>query len=152
MAAAIFVCDHDHIDLSKFPVLLNYCDNTAACNWVNEHCKHSMIGWRLGRLFVGLLMSTKIGVQAEWISTYLNFIADDISRLKTESADGEFDYADLKITYPILESCRQFQTSDSLLGMIWDILLHKSCPDPLTVRQLKLSALGQFIFEIYRGV
>ena len=105
-----------------------------------------MTGQRLGRLFVDLLMSTKIGVQAEWISTYLNFIADDISRLKTESADGKFDYADLKITYPILESCRQFQPSDSLLGMIWDILLHKRSPDPLTVRQLKPRALGQFIF------
>ena len=60
MAAAIFVCDHDDLDLSKFPALLNYCDNTAACNWVDEHCKHSMIGRRLGHLFVGLLMSTKL--------------------------------------------------------------------------------------------
>ena len=78
------------------------------CNWVNEHCKHSMIGRCLGRLFVGLLMSKTIGVQAEWILTYLNFIVDDISHLKTESADGKFGYANLKITYPILESCHQF--------------------------------------------
>jgi hypothetical protein len=44
-----------------------------------------MIGRRLGRLFVGLLMGTKIGIQAEWISTHLNVIADDISRLKNEN-------------------------------------------------------------------
>ena len=89
-------------------------------------------------------MGTKNGVQAEWILMYLNFIVDDISRLKTESEDGEFDSEDLKITYPILESCRQFQPLDTLLGVIWDILLHKSCTDHLTVRKLKPSALGQF--------
>ena len=49
MAAAISVCNHDGLDLSKFPVLLNYCDNLVACNWVNEYCKYSMIGRRLGR-------------------------------------------------------------------------------------------------------
>ena len=96
MAAAIFVCDHDNIDSDAFPVLLNWCDNTATCTWVNNNFKHSMIGRRLGRLFVGLLMSTKIGVQAEWISTHLNFIADNISRLKKESVDGDFNYAELK--------------------------------------------------------
>ena len=52
MAAAIFVCDHDDLDLSKFLLPLNYCDNTAACNWVNEHCKHSIIGRRLGCLLL----------------------------------------------------------------------------------------------------
>ena len=65
MAAAIFVCDHDGIDLSSYPVLLNWCDNTTACTWINRNCKHSMIGQQLGRLFVGLLMGTKIGIQAE---------------------------------------------------------------------------------------
>ena len=115
MAAAIFVCDHDDLDLSKFPILLIYCDNTAACNWVNKHCKHSMIGHWLDHLFVGLLMSTNIGVQAEWILTYLNF-ANDISHLKTESEEEKIDYVELKITYPILEPCCPFQPSYTLLG------------------------------------
>jgi hypothetical protein len=145
MAAAIFACHMDGIDLSHFPVLLNWCDNTSACSWVNSKCKHSLIGRRLGRLFVGLLMGTKLGIQAEWISTHLNFIADDLSRLKNEDENGDFDYAKLKLTYPMLKNCRQFQPSGTLLGMIWDILLHGSCPDPLIVKQLKPSALGQFI-------
>ena len=59
-----------------------------------------MIGRRLSRLFVGLLMGTKIGIQAEFISTHLNAIADDISRWKDEH-DGDFDYAKLKETYPL---------------------------------------------------
>ena len=144
-AAAIFICDHDGIDLSDFPVLLNWCDNVSACAWINYKCKYSLIGRRLARLFVGLLMNTKIGIQADWISTHLNFIADDISRLKQEDADGNFDYKKLRLTYPILRDCRQFQPSDALLGMIWDVLLNNACPDPLIVRQLKPAALGQFI-------
>ena len=31
MAAAIFVCDHNNFDLDSYPVLLNWCDDTAAC-------------------------------------------------------------------------------------------------------------------------
>ena len=51
-----------------------------------------MSGRRFGRLFVELLKGTQIGVQAGWISTYVNFIASDISRLKKENAGGDFDY------------------------------------------------------------
>jgi len=105
MAAVIFVCDADGIDLSDYPVLLNWCDNQSACCWVNHKCKYSLIGRRLARLFVGMLMGTKIGVQAEWISTHLNFIADDISHLQKESVDGNFDYAQLTQTYPVLRDC-----------------------------------------------
>ena len=77
-----------------------------------------MIGCRLGRLFVRLLMGIKIGIQAEWILTHLNFIAGDILRLKKENADGDFDYATLKQTYPRLDPCRQFQPSNTILAMI----------------------------------
>ena len=145
LTAAIVACDHDGLDLSGYPVLLNFCDNTAACSWVNDKCKHSMIGKRLARLYIGLLMGTKIGVHAEWIPIDRNVIADDISRLKELSETGDYDYKRLKDTYPALAACHQFQPSPTLLGMIWDILLHKSCPDPLIVRQLKPSVPGQFI-------
>ena len=141
-AAAICVCAFDKIDLSTHPVLLNFCDNTSACSWVNNFCKRSMIGRRLGRLFVGLLMSTKLAVQAEWISTTENEIADEISRLK-RNLDGVFDYSNLKASYPSLSACRQFQPSATLLGMIWDILLSNGSPDPLTVRKLEPCALGK---------
>ena len=33
MAAVIFVCDYNSIDISTFLILLNYCDNTLACSW-----------------------------------------------------------------------------------------------------------------------
>ena len=110
MAAVIFVCCHSNLDLSAFPVLLNWCNNTSTCTWVNENCKHGMSGCRLGRLFIGLFMGTKIGIQAEWNSTYLNFIADGILCLKKGNANGDFGYAKLKQYYPILDPCRQFKS------------------------------------------
>ena len=58
-----------------------------------------MIGRCLGQLFVRLLVSTKIGVQAEWVLTRFNFTADGISCLKDEYEDGKFDYAELKSTH-----------------------------------------------------
>ena len=88
-------------------------------------------------------MSTKIGIQAEWLPSELNKIADDISRLEDE--DGNYDYSRLLIDHPSLSSCRQFQPSDTLLSMIWDTVLKKDSPDPLTVRQLEPAALGSFI-------
>jgi hypothetical protein len=88
-----------------------------------------MIRCRLGCIFVELLTRTKISAHAELISTYLNFIACDMSRMKKESAEGDFDYEKLKETYPILDPCRHFQPSNTLLTMIWDILLNKDCPD-----------------------
>ncbi len=105
LSAAIFICDVDGLDLTAHPFLLNFCDNTAACAWVNDRCKHSLIDRRLGRLFVSLLMSTKIGIQAEWIATKDNFIADEILRLRKASKDYEHHYAKLKETYPMLASC-----------------------------------------------
>ena len=39
----------------------------------------------------------------------ISLTADDIYRLKVESEDDEFDYAELKITYPILEPCPLYE-------------------------------------------
>ena len=140
LAAAIHVCWLDGIDLSAFPLLANDCDNKTACSWVNSHCKTSLIGRELGRLFIGLLMGTKLGIQAEWLSSLENKIADEISRLYTK--EGEYDYSQLLTDYPVLSSCRRFQPSDTLLGMIWDVLLKNASPDPLILARLEPSALG----------
>ena len=92
-AAVIVVCDLDGIYSSVYPVLLNGCNITSTCTWINRNCKHSMIGqhWAIYCLFVGLLMGTKIGIQAELVSIHLNVIAGDISRLKDEN-NKDFDY------------------------------------------------------------
>ena len=143
LAAVIFFCEVNGVDLSAHPVLLNWCDNMSACVWVNTRCKHSLIGRELGKLFVGILMSTKLGIQAKWLPTDLNKIADDISRL-TNTA-GNYDYSQLLVDHPSLKNCRQFQPSDTLLGMIWEILRNNDSPDPLILRELEPAALGSII-------
>ncbi|KAL7525764.1 hypothetical protein ACHAXR_001151, partial [Thalassiosira sp. AJA248-18] len=115
-AAAIVACFVDGISLDAFPMLANDCDNTSACSWVNVNCKTSMAGRALGRFFVGMLMSAKLGIQANWISTHMNKIADEISRV--HGKDGEYGYSQLLTDYPVLSGSRVFQPSDTLLGMI----------------------------------
>ena len=143
-AASIYACWHDNVDLSAYPVLLNWCDNTSAGSWANTRCKSSLIGRALGRYFCGLLMSSNLGIQAEYISTTLNVVADDISRLKSDD-NVDVDYSTVMTSHPVLQSCRLFQPSDSLLTILWDMLLNSVFPDPLIVAQLKPETLGSFI-------
>ena len=89
-------------------------------------------------------MSTKLGIQAEWLSSAANVVADDISRIKLDG-DGTYNFSQLFVDHPALKPCRQFQPSDTLLGMLWDILLRNALPDPLMLRQLKPETLGSFI-------
>ena len=141
-AAVIYTCWHDDIDLSDYPVLLNWCDNTSACSWVNVRCKSSLIGRALGRFFCGMLMGSKLGIHTEWLPTHLNVVADDISRLK-HSVD-RVDYSQLFETHPALRSCRQFQPSPFLLTTLWEILSSSVSPDPLIVARFEPETLGSF--------
>ena len=88
-------------------------------------------------------MSTKLGIQAKRLPTGLNKIADDISRLRNTADD--YDYSQLLVDHPSLKTCRHFQPSDTLLGMIWEILRNNNSPDPLILRELKPAALGSII-------
>ena len=140
LAAVIFTCDFDGVDVSAHPIVSNWCDNKSACAWINSRCKHSLIGRELGKFFIGLLMSTKIGIHAEWLPTELNKIADDISRVKER--DGNYDYSHLLRDHPSLRQCRLFEPSDSLLSLICAILRGKDSPDPRTLSKIEPRTLG----------
>jgi hypothetical protein len=64
------------------PVVLCVTDNASALDWTLHTSKKSRIGRALARFFCGLLIGSNIGVNAKWISTVKNEIADKISRLK----------------------------------------------------------------------
>ena len=143
-AAVIYTCHFDGIDITTIvPVLLNWCDNTSACSWINKRCKTSAIGRALGRLFMGMLMGTTIGIHAEWLSTTANKLADEISRLKKEAID--YDFSRLLLDYPQLQQCRRFQPSESLLKLIYATLRGEWSPNPMELRSLKPTDLGKFI-------
>jgi hypothetical protein len=119
-AAAIHACWCDKNNLGHFPTILNWCDNTSACSWINTRCKESLIGHALGCFFCGMIMRSALGLDADYILTHANVVADDILRLK-RSFDGQYDHSKSLPDYPLLCSCRTFQPSDSLIMMLWEM-------------------------------
>lgn len=146
--AALTVLSEGGLTEDLYPVVLAITDNTSALNWVNHCCKASPIGKALSRLLVCLLIDSLLGINADWISTDENMIADGISRLKKESATSanphpSFDYSSLPQKFPVLANFRFWAPSQQLLSMIWKILLSKKSPSLKAVRELKLSGLGR---------
>jgi len=57
-----------------------------------------MISRNLGKCFIGLLMSTNLGIYVEWLY--------DTSRL--DDADGNYDYSQFIVDHPSLKNCCKF--------------------------------------------
>jgi len=92
---------------------------------------------------MGLLLSTDIGIQAEWLSTTDNKLADLISRFTGQNID--YDFSRLIVDYPQLKVCRRFVPSASLLKLLHSTLLGRCSPDPMALRKLKPIDLGVLI-------
>jgi hypothetical protein len=79
------------------PVVLCITDNTSVLNWTLHTSKKSIIGQALARFFCSLLIGSNIRMNAKWISTIENVIADKISRLKSSnpasSPSPTYDYS-----------------------------------------------------------
>jgi hypothetical protein len=134
-----------------YPVVLCVTDNTSALNWTLHTSKKSIIGRALARFFCGLLIGSNVGVNAKWISTIENVIADKISRLKalintnrtSPSSIPNYNYANLQQEHGELRACAFFQPSHKLLSLIWEILLTQKCPDLSRILSLKPQDLGK---------
>jgi hypothetical protein len=127
-------------------VVLCVTDNISAKNWMTHTCKKSIIGGALARFFCGLLIGSNVGINATWISTVTNKIADEILRIKKSAHDPfsfQFDFVKLQQDHAELRHCHFFQSSHELLSMIWDILSTQNLPDLNKVRLLKQSGLGK---------
>jgi hypothetical protein len=111
------------------PAVLCITDNTSTLNWMLHTSKKMAIGQALVRIFCGLLIGSDVGINAKWISTVKNVIADRILRLKathTESTNSpSYDYSNLKQDHKELKACSFFQLSYKLLSFLWEILLTK---------------------------
>ena len=80
--AALVVFDSRKVNDDPHPVVLCVTDNTSALNWTLHTSKKSIIRQVLARFFCGLLIGSNLGVNAKWISSLKNILADKISRLK----------------------------------------------------------------------
>ena len=64
-----------------------------------------------------------------------------------------YDYYTLKLTYPVQKNCHEFQRSNILLLIIWDIMLNNGSPDPLIVTKLGPETLGSLTsFNSQKGI
>ena len=149
-ASLVMFASHKVND-DPYLVILCVTDNTSALNWTLHTSKKSMIGRALARFFCGLLIGSDVGVNAKWISTIENLIADKISRLKalidtnpkSSSSIPTYDYANLQQKHAELRVCAFFQPSHKLLSLIWEILLTQRCPDLSQILSLKPRELGK---------
>ncbi len=144
--AAITALLKSQITTNPHPVVLCVTDNTSAKNWTMHTSKKSIIGRALARFFCGLLIGSDIGINAKWISTAANKIADEISRIKKSAnnpSSFKYNFSKLQQDHAESKHCRFFQLSQELLSMIWDILLMQNLPDLSKVLQLKQSGLGR---------
>ena len=130
-SAAIKAFESD-ITTNPHPVVLCVTDNISAKNWTMHTCKKYIIGRALARFFCGLLIGSDIGINAKWISTLANKIADEISRIKKSSNNPtsfQYNFSKLQQDHVELKHCCFFQPSQELLSMIWDISLTRSSPN-----------------------
>jgi hypothetical protein len=143
--AAISVFAEDNITIDPHPVVLCVTDNISAKNWTVHTSKKSLIGRALARFFCGLLIGSNVGINATWISTHANKVADEISRIKSthNPTSFQYDFSNLQQGHVELKHCRFFQPSQELLSMIWDILLTRRSPDLSKVLQLKQNGFGK---------
>ena len=132
-------CDDPH------PVIFNETDSTNAASWANQHCKSSLAGRALGRLFCLLLVNSPVGVNSSHIKGEENVVADFISRLKLANDERFFNYSQLKQKFPQLKPCRLFQPRPELLSLIYRCVLTQKSPSPEQIRTLKQQGLGKLI-------
>jgi hypothetical protein len=120
-AALHFVTTTSATD-DPYPVLLNVTDNVSALSWTTGACKKFKVGRLLARFFCSLMIKPPLGINAKWISTDDNKIADDISRIKRESVNEDsppfFDYSTLTQMYPELIRCSFFMIQPELISLM----------------------------------
>ena len=148
--AALTVFVTTQVTDDPWPIILAWCDNSSAVNWINHVCMKSETGRALGRFFCSLLMNSKLGINSKWLSTHENFIADDISRLKKllleqnpTSQHPAIDYSIHFQKYPQLKTCKRFVPSEELFSCLEHCLLKRSCPPLDRISKLKQNGLGK---------
>ncbi len=149
--ASLVVFSTQKVNNDPHPVVLCVTDNTSGINWTLHTSKKSSIGRALARFFCGLLIGSNIGINAKWISTVKNEVADKILRLKkltttdskSSSTHHTYDYTNLQQEHKELKACIFFQPSHKLVSLLLDILLTGKCPDLNLILNLKPQDLGK---------
>ncbi len=149
--ASLVVFASQKINDDPHPVVLCVTDNTSALNWTLHTSKKSRIGRALARFFCGLLIGSNLGINAKWISTVENIIANKISRLKkltstnskSPPSHNTYNYANLQQEHKELKACNSFQPSHKLVSLLLEMMLTGNCPDLKQILKLRPQDLGK---------
>ncbi len=149
--ASFIVFSTRKVNNDPHPVVFCITDNTSVLNWTLHTSKKSSIGRALDRFFCDLLIGLNVGINAKWISTVKNKVADKISRLKkltttdskSSSTHHTYNYANLQQEHKELKACIFFQPSHKLVSLLLGILLTGKCPDLNLILILKPQDLGK---------
>ncbi len=115
------------------PVVICIINNVSAKNWTMHTSKKSIIGRALAHLFCRLTIDLDVGINANWIATETNKIADAISRVKkshtSTSTSFHYDFSKIKQDHADLKHCRFYHQSQELLSLIWKTMLTQKSPN-----------------------
>jgi hypothetical protein len=107
--ASLIVFATHKINDDPHPIVLCITDNTSVLNWTFHTSKKSIIGPALTRFFCGLLINLIVRINAKWISTIDNKIANKISRLKASNSSSTnsftYNYSNLQQEHKELKAC-----------------------------------------------
>ncbi len=105
------------------------------------------MGGALACFFCGLMIGSQVGINAKWISTTANKIANKISRLKKSHTSNAslfcYNFSKLKQDHVGLKHCHFYHPSQELLSLIWETVLTRKLPDLESIQVLRLNGLGR---------
>ena len=106
-------------------------------------CKTAAIGCALSQLQAALMIGNPIGYTMGRISTTENVVADDISRIPSES-QTHTEFLKLCTQHHRLIGCRRCQPNPVLISLLMATLLQSECVKPIALSRLLLTDPGRF--------
>ena len=106
----------------KFPMLLNWTDNTTSKTWLRKAATRTEKGKALQRLLCSMMINNPVGIKAEHIAGKSNVLADAISRVYTNSYSN-LSFNKIFQEFPQMKLWQRFHPSQELLSRLYSALL-----------------------------
>ena len=114
--------DHQSEFKHKFPMLLNWTDNTSSKTWLRKAATRTDKGKALQRLLCSMMINNPVGIKAEYIAGKSNVLADAISRVYTNLYSNT-SFKNILQEFPQMKLWKRFHPSQELLSRLYSALL-----------------------------
>ena len=139
-AAHMLFNNNPSLALQPYPLIQIKTDNKSALSWTKRAASSTDEGKALARILTSLMISSDLGLSAEFIPGSENHLADSLSRMSTKQKFSSF--SSLSQEYKQLHLCKRFVPNPLFLCRLWDALLLKQAHPLLPPEQL-----GQLLLE-----